>query len=110
MQSLLSHGAAAVAVADAGLTALLEAVACTPVEPAVAWLVAVARTYPVAAGTLAAIAAYYLLAGLGRKKSRRGFGSGENTLWNRRIRTERPVHAQKHYQLEKTWCVAEHGG
>ncbi len=35
--------------------------------------------------------------------SRRGFGSGENGFWNRRIRTERPVHARKHHRLEKTW-------
>ena len=34
---------------------------------------------------------------------RRGFGSGENAFWNRRIRTERPVHARRHHQLEKTW-------
>jgi hypothetical protein len=33
----------------------------------------------------------------------RGFGSGENNLWNRRIRTERPVHASKHHKLEHTW-------
>ena len=38
-----------------------------------------------------------------RPKSRRGFGSGENAFWNRRIRTDRPVHRSKHHKLEHTW-------
>lgn len=41
-----------------------------------------------------------------RQTSRRGFGSGENSFWNRRIRTERPQFDSKHFKLEKTWCVS----
>ena len=36
-------------------------------------------------------------------KGKRGFGSGENDLWNRRIRTDRPVHVRKHHTLERQW-------
>lgn len=33
----------------------------------------------------------------------RGYGSGENNRWNRRIRVDRPVHDSKQYKLEHRW-------
>jgi hypothetical protein len=38
-----------------------------------------------------------------KPKNKRGYGSGENNRWNRRIRTERPKHQSKHHQLEHAW-------
>jgi hypothetical protein len=59
-----------------------------------------------AAGVLLSLAAYCLLyvvfwRGRGNK---RGYGSGENDRWNRKIRTDRPqfVH-HRHHKLEHVW-------
>ena len=59
---------------------------------------------PVLAATAAlalALALYYAVCA--PALSKRGFGSRENNAWNRRIRTDLPVHVKKHYQLEKQW-------
>jgi hypothetical protein len=44
-----------------------------------------------------------------RPRSKRGYGSGENNRWNRRIRKERPQFAHKHHQLEQVWEYAGAG-
>lgn len=41
-----------------------------------------------------------------KPKHRRGYGSGENNRWNRRIRTERPKFQSKHHKLEHVWVYA----
>ena len=79
-----------------------------------AWLAAnasatadLATAHPVAAAVAAAFAACALITFLmfRPQKAARGFGSGENASWNRRIRTDRPAHVRKHHLLEKRWCV-----
>ena len=53
-----------------------------------------------ASAVVLAVALWHFLC---RVKSRRGYGSGENNSWNRRIRMERPVHVSKHHRLEHVW-------
>ena len=36
-------------------------------------------------------------------RNKRGYGSGENNRWNRRIRTDRPKFVSKHYKLQHIW-------
>lgn len=72
------------------------------------WLIWMINTAPLVSAAAALVVAWLLwrIVARCRRRNKRGFGSGENSFWNRRIRTERPVFAKKHYQLEKTWFVA----
>ena len=73
-------------------------------------LAAAIEAQPFLAGfisTLCALAAVWAAAACCCRRPRplRGFGSGENSFWNRRIRTDRPVPRPKHYKLEHPWCA-----
>lgn len=52
---------------------------------------------------LVAVVAVLALRRALKPKHRRGYGSGENSRWNRNIRVDRPTHQSKHHKLEHAW-------
>ena len=64
---------------------------------------------PYLTAALAAVLVLYLAYAL-RPRAVMGYGSGSNSLWSRRIRTDRPVHNRVHHQLERAWVYMGAGG
>lgn len=62
-----------------------------------------AQAHPAAAFACAAMASLLVVRELTKPKHKRGYGSGENNLWNRQIRIDRPVFEKKHHKLEHVW-------